>query len=140
MVRLLAGALAALLALLAGPGTPALATHEPDHRYVVLGYVKDGAGRPLAGATVRVVRARTGLAYPARTDGEGFYLVVVHLHDEDLGEILTVSAAGASAKITATFDPRDKRVERGTRVDIEGGRVVERRALFATTLKEVLDR
>ena len=140
MILRLGPGLVLLLAILAWPGAPALATHEPDHRYVVLGYVKDGAGRPLAGATVRVVRNKTGLAYPARTDGEGFYLVVVHLHDEDVGETLTVSAAGAGAKITATFDPRDKRVERGTRVDIEGGRAVERRALFATTLKELLDR
>lgn len=128
-----------LLALLAWSPI-AFATHEPDHRYVVLGYVKDGAGRPLAGVEVRVVRERTGLAYPTRTDREGFYLVIVHLHDEDLGDALTVSAGGSRGRIVAAFDPRDKRFERGTRVDVEGGRVVERRALFAKTLKEFLER
>lgn len=128
-----------LLALLAWPAI-AFATHEPDHRYIVLGYVRDGAGKPLAGVEVRVVRERTGLAYPARTDGEGFYLVIVHLHDEDQGDALAVSTQGSRGRIVATFDPQDTRVERGTRVDIEGGRVVERRALFAKTLKEYLDR
>lgn len=139
MIPRLGRGLILLLALLAGPSV-ALATHEPDHRYIVLGYVRDGAGRPLAGVEVRVVRERTGLAYPARTDREGFYLVIVHLHDEDLGDALTVSAASATGRIVATFDPRDKRFERGTRVDIEGGRAVERRPLFAKTLKELLER
>ena len=44
---------------------PAEGEHEVDHRYVVLGYVRDVAGRPLAGQRVEVVRERTRLAYRA---------------------------------------------------------------------------
>lgn len=139
MIQRLAGTLAVVLALLGGAGAPAHAEHEPDHRYIVLGYVKDGAGRPLAGVEVTVVREKTGLAYPVQTDRQGFYLVIVHMHDEDLGNVLKVTAGGATGRITATFDPKDHRVERGTRVDILGGRLVEKRALFAKTLRQFLE-
>lgn len=60
------------------------ATHEVDHRYLVLGYVRDGAGQPVPRSQVRVVREKTGLAYQTETEADGFYLLIVHLHDEDL--------------------------------------------------------
>lgn len=72
--------MAALLLLAA----PSEATHQVDHRYLVLGYVRDATRGPVARATVRVVREKTGLAYETETNAEGFYLVTVHLHDEDL--------------------------------------------------------
>lgn len=138
MIQRLVRGVPLLLAILAWPFV-AHAEHEPDHRYIVLGYVKDGAGRPLAGVEVTVVREKTGLAYPVQTDRQGFYLVIVHMHDEDLGNVLKVTAGGATGRITATFDPKDHRVERGTRVDILGGRLVEKRALFAKTLRQFLE-
>lgn len=118
--------------LLASPGE---ATHEVDHRYLVLGYARDGAGRPLPRLPVRVVREKTGLAYQAESDAEGFYLVVVHLHDEDLGDSLLVTAGPATIWVRAWFDPRDARSHRGTRVDFSGGRAWERREDFAWTLR-----
>lgn len=138
MIQRLVRGVPLLLAILAWPFV-AHAEHEPDHRYIVLGYVEDGAGRPLAGVEVTVVREKTGLAYPVQTDRQGFYLVIVHMHDEDLGNVLKVTAGGATGRITATFDPKDHRVERGTRVDILGGRLVERRTLFAKTLRQFLE-
>ena len=40
-----------------------------------------------------VTRLKTGLEYPTTTERDGFYLVVLHLHDEDEGERLGVDAA-----------------------------------------------
>jgi len=121
--------------LLASPGE---ATHEVDHRYLVLGYVRDGAGRPLPRLPVRVVREKTGLAYQAESDAEGFYLVVVHFHDEDLGDSLLVTAGPATIRVRASFEPRDAKTHRGTRIDFSGGRAWERREDFVWTLRENL--
>ncbi len=126
-----------LLAFL-GFATVAWAEHEPDHRYVILGYVHDGAGRPAARVEVRAIREKTGLEQRARTDPAGFYLVIVHLHSEDLGDTIRVSANGAGLRITARFDPRDVTTHRGTRVDFLGNDVREHFDLFSETLRRFL--
>jgi hypothetical protein len=97
---------------------PADATHLPDHRFLVLGFVTDGEGRPVAGARV----------------------VVLHLHDENQGEPLGLDAKGVKGEVRARFDPHDKKVERGTRVDVRADRLVENRSAFAETLRSYLSR
>lgn len=121
-------------------GTPADATHLPDHRFLVLGFVTDGEGRPIAGAPVVVTRVKTGLEYPTTTERDGFYLVVLHLHDENEGERLGLDAKGVQGELRARFDTRDKKVERGTRVDVRANRLVENRSAFAETLRSYLNR
>jgi hypothetical protein len=121
-------------------GGPARATHLPDHRFLVLGFVTDTEGRPVAAARVLVTRLRTGYEYPTSTERDGFYLVILHLHDEDEGERLAIDAKGVKGEIRARFDTRDKKVERGTRVDVRGDRLVETRSAFAETLRNYLSR
>jgi hypothetical protein len=116
------------------------ATHLPDHRFLVLGFVTDGEGRPIAGVKVIVTRLKTGLEYPTTTEREGFYLVVLHLHDEDEGERLGFDARGTKGEVRARFDKRDKKVERGTRVDVRADRLMENRPAFAETLRAYLNR
>jgi hypothetical protein len=116
------------------------ATHLPDHRFLVLGFVTDGEGRPIAGAKVIVTRLKTGLEYPTTTERDGFYLVVLHLHDEDEGERLGFDARGTKGEVRARFDKRDKKVERGTRVDVRADRLMENRPAFAETLRAYLSR
>lgn len=132
--------LPAALVLLVLSTAPAGATHGPDHRFLVIGVVTDAEGRPLANAPVVVTRLKTGLAYPTRTEADGLYLVVVHLHDEDEGEALSVSANGVTGAVRARFDPSDKHVERGTRVDVRGREVREDRRALAETLRAYLAR
>jgi hypothetical protein len=125
--------IAALIAL--GLATSvASAEHTVYYRYVVLGFVKDARGKAVAGRTVDVVRDKTGLAYHARTDDQGMFVIVVRLGDESAGETLTVRAGGASATVTARFDPANHVSDRGTRVDLDGARLVERRDAFQPTL------
>ena len=132
---MLALLLAAVLA-----ASPAVATHLPDHRFLVLGFVTDAEGRPIAGAKVIVTRLKTGLEYPTTTERDGFYLVVLHLHDEDEGERLGVDTRGVKGEVRARFDKRDQKVERGTRVDVRADRLVENRGAFAETLRAYLSR
>jgi len=117
---------------------PALAEHEPQYRYTVLGYVKDAAGNPRKGVGLEVIRQKTGFAYVGETDASGLYVIVTRLADENRSDLLLVRAGAASLMIAARFEPADHNTERGTQVDFTGSRVTERPELFAATLKRFL--
>lgn len=136
---LLRGALGVLLALgLVAP--PALAEHEPQYRYTVLGYVKDAGGRPRRDVGLEVTRRKTGLFYKGETDSTGLYVIVTRLSDESRGEELLVRAGPTSLRVTVRLDPADHTTERGTRVDFTDGKATERQELFAETLKQILSK
>ena len=132
-MRRVALALAAVLGVVLVAGV-APAEHEVYYRYTLLGYVKDARGRPVRGREVIVVRDKTGFSYLGETDAKGLYVVVVRLGDESLGERLTVRAGSATARVTVRFAPDNRADERGTRLDLGGGRFVERSAWFPSTL------
>jgi hypothetical protein len=123
-----------LILMVAGAG----AEHAPEFRYVVLGYVTDSAGKPVAGAPVQVVRDKTELGYAGTTDATGLYVVVVRLADESVGESLTVRLGERSTRVTVRFDPANHHDERGTRVDVNGARFVETPGTFKATLNRFL--
>lgn len=125
---------AIVLALGAALVAPAAAEHEVYYRYTVLGYVKDAAGAPLAEQAVEVVRDKTGFAYRDATDERGFFMLVVRLGDESAGEGLTFHTGRVTAHVLARFDAANHTAERGTRLDVDGAHVVERRASFRSTL------
>jgi hypothetical protein len=120
------------------PGAFAAAEHEVYYRFTVLGYVKDAHGKPVADATVEVMRDKTGFTYLGGTDTDGFYLVRARLGDESLGEGLTVRQGAGVRHVTVAFDPANQTEERGTRVDFEGTRAVEHAAWFRSTLLNVI--
>jgi hypothetical protein len=128
----------AVAAVLAALAAGASAEHRVSFRFVVLGYVTDAGGRPVAAAPVSVVRDKTGLAYRARTGGDGLFVAITRLGDESAGETLTVQVGDRRTRIVARFDPANHADERGTRLDLEGGRFVERPAAFRPTLAEFL--
>jgi hypothetical protein len=124
--------LAALVAL------PAAAEHEIFYRYTVLGYVKDAAGQPRAGQTVELIRDKTGFSYLGLTDETGLFVIVARLGDESAGESLTLRLGATQASLIARFDAANHTDERGTRVDLDGLRVLERPASFRSTLATLL--
>jgi uncharacterized protein YeaO (DUF488 family) len=119
---------------------PALAEHEVQFRYTVVGYVKDASGKPRKGVALEVTRQKTGLSYPGETDGLGLYVIVTRMADESRGEGMLVRAGPGSLRITAQFDPANHAAERGTRVDFTGVNATERPELFAPTLKQFLNK
>ena len=121
------------LALVLLVALPAAGEHEIWYRYTVLGYVKDAQG-PRAGERVELVRDRTRLSYRAETDADGLYVIVARLGDESAGEALSLRTGTTTARLTARFDPTNHTDERGTRVDFDGARAVERAAAFRATL------
>lgn len=112
--------------------------HEIFYRYTVLGYVKDAAGRPRAGQTVELTRDKTGFSYLGDTDRSGLFVIVARLGDESLGESLTLRLGDRHARVVARFDPANHTDERGTRVDVEGDRFIERASWFRSTLARLL--
>jgi hypothetical protein len=116
----------------------ARAEHEVNYRFTVLGYVMDARAKPMAGQAVSVVRDKTGLAYHADTDADGLYIVILRLGDESVGETLTLQIGTARLPLVARFDPANHQEERGTRVDLEGGRWFERAAWFRSTLSRLV--
>ncbi len=112
----------------------ARAEHEIYYRYTVLGYVKDARGRPLSGHEIKIVRDKTGFSYLGETDVKGLYVVVLRLGDESIGERLTVQAGALTTKVAVHFDVANRNEERGTRLDVDAGRFVERSAWFPSTL------
>jgi hypothetical protein len=131
-VRRVAVALAAVLVVLVAGASEA--EHEIYYRYTVLGYVKDARRRPVQGREITIVRDKTGFSYLAETDAKGLYVAVIRLGDESLGERLTVRAGPVSTRLAVRFDVGNRTDERGTRLDLEGGRFVERAAWFSSTL------
>ena len=132
-----AGVLVALVVMMLTGGL-ADGEHEIIYRYTVLGYVKDAKGRPLVGQVVNLVRDKTGLSYTTETDAEGLYVLVMRLGDESVGETLTLQTGNAQTRVTARFDPKNQDEERGTRVDLEGARWMDRAAWFRSTLSRML--
>ena len=131
----LAVAMAVLLGIVGLLADTTWAEHEVYYRYTVLGYVKDVRGRPVRGREVTVVRDKIGFSYLGETDAAGLYVIVIRLGDESLGERLTVRSGASAATVTVQFDLENKSDERGTRIDLDGGRFVERTAWFASTLR-----
>jgi hypothetical protein len=109
------------------------------YRYVVLGFVKDARGKPLTGTSVQLVRDKTALIYGADSDDDGLFLIIARLGDESAGETLTLRAGAITARVVARFDPGNHTDPRGTRVDLEGTRFVERPTLFRPTLARILE-
>ena len=132
-MKRLAVAVIVVLSALTAAG-PASAEHEVYYRYTVLGYLKDAKGRPLRDREVTVVRDKTGFTYLGETDAGGLYVVILRLGDESLGERLTVKVGAATSRVTVSFDRANRTEERGTRLDLDGARFVERAAWFPSTL------
>jgi hypothetical protein len=118
--------------------TSAAAEHQVFYRYTVLGYVTDGAGRPRSGQSVELIRDKTGFSYVADTDAAGLFVIVARLGDESAGEPLTLRLGAVNVQVIARFDAANHTEERGTRVDVEGTRIIERPAWFRSTLAKLL--
>ena len=93
------------------------ATHETHHRYTVYGYVRDAKGSAIQDAKVMVVDARLGEGSTAFTDRSGYYEVLLHLHNENMGDEISITTPDETKKINATFNPADMTTERKVQVD-----------------------
>ncbi len=103
----------------------AQAEHEADHRYNVRGYILDENDNALAGREVAIFADGVLLA-SGKTDSDGYYSLLLHLHNEDRGRVISLNAGGQRAEIRVDFDPGDRHTAREHDANLVGGELVEK--------------
>lgn len=116
-------ALAAYLATLKNPAVetpkPIFVKTKVDHGFIVYGYVRDKAGKPVPDVSVLAKPLKEGReSHDGKTNKEGYYEIFLHIHNEDSGTKIVVSAKDAKKEITATYNPEDKVTKRQAAVDL----------------------
>lgn len=116
-------ALAAYLATLKNPAVetpkPIFVKSKVDHGFIVYGYVRDKAGKPVPDLPVLAKPLKEGReSHEGKTNKEGYYEIFLHIHNEDSGTKIVVSAKDAKKEITATYNPEDKVTKRQAAVDL----------------------
>lgn len=96
----------------------AWATHEVDHRFVVSGSVRAADGTPKPDVKVVVTHPRNNLSETVLTDRNGRYSALLHLHDADAGDPVTVTAGEDTKTIKAEYNPTDHHTPRLAQVDL----------------------
>jgi hypothetical protein len=99
----------------------AQAEHEVDHRFIVEGYLCDADGKSMANQEVMVKDTRIPLGKTTYTDGDGFYSVTLHLHNDNQGDPILVAAGDREQRLTAKFDTKDMKAERKMIVNFGSG-------------------
>lgn len=99
------------------------AEHTADHRYTIEGYVSNADGTPRPHEPVAVMDSPNTRLGVTHTGSNGWYRIQLHLHNSDLGRLLTVEANQVTRQIRVTFDPQDATSERRHRVDFVGTQV-----------------
>lgn len=97
------------------------ATHEADHRFMVEGYVCGQDGKGISNIDVIVKDTRVSYGQVVRTDGDGYYKAMFHLHNDNLGDPLLVEARGEQQNLKVEFDPKDLESERKIKVNFGTG-------------------
>ncbi len=97
------------------------ASHAADHRFTVEGFVCGKDGRPGTKVEVLVKDTRITVGQTVETDGDGYYKVTLHLHNDNVGDPLLVEAGGEQKNFKIQFDPNDLETERKLRVDFGSG-------------------
>lgn len=118
-----ADALAAYLATLKNPTVntpkPVFVKSSVQHAFTVYGFVRGVSGKPLSGIEVQASPLKAHRhAKTAKTDQSGYYELFLHMHNEDAGTKVQVSARGVQKEFVAAYDPSDKVTKRQASVDL----------------------
>ena len=98
-----------------------LAEHEMDHRFIVEGFVCGPDGQPKADVEVVARDTKASIGKVGYTDSSGHYRIQLHLHNDNAGDPVVVSAGEQEQKIRAQFDPKDLTTERKVAVSFGTG-------------------
>ena len=97
------------------------AHHQPDHRFTVEGFVCGVDGKGNANVDVMVKDTKASYGQIVRTDGDGYYKALFHLHNENFGDPLLIEAGGEQKEDKVRFDPKDLETERVIQVNFGSG-------------------
>lgn len=94
----------------------ALGTHEADHRYIISGFVRDESGAALKNVVVHLEH-KGGEKKKVKTSRSGYYEVLFHLHNENLGDEILIRAGELEKTVKVIFDVEDTASSRGDTVN-----------------------
>ncbi len=102
-----------------------LAEHEIDHRFIVEGFVCGSDGKAIPEAEVMVKDTRVSVGKMGYTDNRGHYTVTLHLHNDNQGDPILITAKDQEQRIAAKFDPNDLKTERKVTANFGTGCVTQ---------------
>ncbi len=116
-------ALAMYLGTLKDPSSdtpkPVFVKTKVEHGFIVYGYVRDASGKGLADVPVQATPLKKdGHAASGKTNEAGYYEIFLHMHNEDVGVKIQVTAKGIQKEVVANYDPNDKVTKRQAAVDL----------------------
>ena len=98
---------------------PVFVKSNVEHGFTVFGYVRDNSGRALPGTEVHAVpQVKGGHGASGKTNEAGYYEIFLHMHNENAGATVEVSAQGAKKTFVADYDPSDTITRRQQALDL----------------------
>lgn len=88
---------------------------------MVEGYVCSSDGKALSNVDVLVKDTKISYGQVVRTDGDGYYKAMFHLHNDNFGDPLLVEAGGEQKNLKVEFDQKDLESERKIKVNFGAG-------------------
>ena len=88
---------------------------------MVEGYVCGPDGKGISSADVLVKDTKISYGQVVRTDGEGYYKAMFHLHNDNFGDPLLVEVRGEQQHHKVEFDQKDLESDRKIRVNFGTG-------------------
>ena len=84
---------------------------------MVEGYVCGEGGVGVSNTDVLVKDTRISYGQVVKTNGDGYYKAMFHLHNDNLGDPLLIEARGEQKNLKVEFDVKDLESDRKVRVD-----------------------
>lgn len=94
------------------------ALHEVDHRFTIEGRICGNDGNGIEAAVVSVRNTRADISGNGKADSDGFYKVVLHLHNENQGDPLVIQSGEFESTGRVEIDPNDPKTERIVTVNL----------------------
>ena len=96
---------------------PVFVKSNVEHGFTVFGYVRDASGRALPGTEVHAV-PQGGHGASGKTNEAGYYEIFLHMHNENAGATVEVSAQGVKKTFVADYDTSDTITRRQQSLDL----------------------
>ena len=98
---------------------PIFVKSNVQHGFTVFGYVRDASGQGVPQVKVRAMpQVKGGHGASGQTNDAGYYEIFLHMHNEDAGATVEVSAQNAKKTFVAAYDPNDKVTRRQQSLDL----------------------
>ena len=98
---------------------PVFVKSNVEHGFTVFGYVRGPSGQGVAGVPIHAEpKVRGGHGASGKTNETGYYEIFLHMHNENAGATVEVSAQGVKKTFVADYDPNDKITKRQRSLDL----------------------